>query len=615
MKQWLLLFCGVAFFSASMAQKTYQYSIDLNKVDNDQITVDLKTPVITSDSILFHLPKMVPGTYAIHNYGSYIQDLVAFDKAGRPLEVIKKDKNSWLIKNARSLARIQYKVDDTWDTPSIKEDIFEPAGTNIAKDSIYAINTFGFFGYFNGLTELPFEVSIQKPEGFFGATSLSRSVKSTAKTDVFTATNYHFLADAPMLYAKPDTATLKIGQTNVLIAVYSPNNKLKASYTATQLKPVLEAQKNYLGGKLPVNNYAFLIYLSNNPMLMRYGALEHSFSSFYYLPENMEAEELAKNIKDVASHEFLHIVTPLNIHSEEIGNFDYINPKMSKHLWLYEGLTEYAAHHAQVAGGLITEAAFLERMQEKIKTSRTRFNDTLAFTKLSLGALDKYKNQYENVYQKGALIGLCLDIQLRHWSNGKYGTQELMQDLSKQFGKNKSFKDQELFSIIGKLSNPSIEQFLTKYVDGPTPLPLDSVFQLVGIRFTPKDTVLMPEIGFGVGFAPIPNTDTLMVNSTIRITGLGKRVGLRSGDKLVQFNDQPFNMKTYMSLFQPYSTSAKAGDKVSWTVLRKNKDQNWEEKRLEATIQNEPKIEPTLKVEPNATTSQINIKKAWLHLK
>ena len=34
-------------------------------------------------------------------------------------------------------------------------------------------------------------------------------------------------------------------------------------------------------------------------------------------------------------------------HSEEIGNFDFQKPKMSRHLWLYEGLTEYAAHHTQ----------------------------------------------------------------------------------------------------------------------------------------------------------------------------------------------------------------------------------------------------------------------------
>jgi predicted metalloprotease with PDZ domain len=47
---------------------------------------------------------------------------------------------------------------------------------------------------------------------------------------------------------------------------------------------------------------------------------------------------------DVVSHEFFHIVTPLSIHSKEIQDFDYNDPKMSQHLWMYEGVTEYFAN-------------------------------------------------------------------------------------------------------------------------------------------------------------------------------------------------------------------------------------------------------------------------------
>jgi predicted metalloprotease with PDZ domain len=43
------------------------------------------------------------------------------------------------------------------------------------------------------------------------------------------------------------------------------------------------------------------------------------------------------------THEFFHIVTPLSIHSKEIQDFDY-NDKMSEHLWMYEGVTEYFAN-------------------------------------------------------------------------------------------------------------------------------------------------------------------------------------------------------------------------------------------------------------------------------
>ena len=55
------------------------------------------------------------------------------------------------------------------------------------------------------------------------------------------------------------------------------------------------------------------------------------------------------------------------MHSNEIHYFDFNTPKMSKHLWMYEGVTEYFANLFQVNQGLITEDAFYRRMDDKIK--------------------------------------------------------------------------------------------------------------------------------------------------------------------------------------------------------------------------------------------------------
>ena len=103
------------------------------------------------------------------------------------------------------------------------------------------------------------------------------------------------------------------------------------------IRELLEAQRNYLRGTLPVNKYAFLIYLSDKRNHTgANGALEHSYSSVYYMWER-DNEAIAGQLRDIAAHEFFHIVTPLNIHAEQIHDFDYNNPEMSRHLWLYEG--------------------------------------------------------------------------------------------------------------------------------------------------------------------------------------------------------------------------------------------------------------------------------------
>ncbi len=143
----------------------------------------------------------------------------------------------------------------------------------------------------------------------------------------------------------------------------------------------------------------------------------------------------------MAAHEFFHILTPLSVHSEEIQYFDFTDPKMSEHLWLYEGSTEYHAHKAQLQAKLIPVDRFLSVMGTKITRSRMGFNDTLPFTFMSKHVLEPtYEKQYGNVYEKGALISLCLDVKLRQLSGGKYGLINLILDLSAKYGKGKPFK-------------------------------------------------------------------------------------------------------------------------------------------------------------------------------
>jgi len=106
---------------------------------------------------------------------------------------------------------------------------------------------------------------------------------------------------------------------------------------------------------------------------------------------------------------------------------------MSEHLWLYEGVTEYNAHYIQLREGLINFDTYLNIFKEKMESSMS-FDDKLPFTELSKGALDKYASQYLNVYQKGALIGMCLDILIRNETNGENGLQDVINILLQRYG-------------------------------------------------------------------------------------------------------------------------------------------------------------------------------------
>ncbi|RIJ34134.1 peptidase M61 [Pontibacter oryzae] len=523
----------------------------------------------------------------------------------------KMDVNRWKILDATRLDKITYWVDDSFDTPKREDVLFEPGGTNIEEGENFLLNTFGFVGYFGGMKQLPYQLNITKPKGFYGSTPL-KATATTDSLDTYELPNYVDLADSPLMYNRPDTTVLNLGETEVLVSVYSPSGRVTSQPIAANVKSILEAQRSYLGGTLPVDKYAFLIYVPERVGKSgSFGALEHSYSSVYFLPEMPEAQ-FSSTVRDVAAHEFFHIVTPLNIHSEEIGNFDFINPKMSKHLWLYEGVTEYFASHVQAYESLYDTDTFLEKLREYILTSKAYYNDTLPFTQMSAGVLDKYEKEYGNVYQKGALIGLVLDVKLRELSQGKYGLRNLMLDLSKTYGKQNAFKDEELFDKIAELTYPEIREFFTKYVEGSEPLPLEETFRKVGVLYEPVATREVVSYG---GFAPGFDEDTgkIKVADTSDMDSFGRKVGFQTGDLLLQLNGIEITPQNIRELLSDTLQSMKPGQKISFVVGRKNDDGEIKEKKLKgkATVTRRQQ-QHVLKVNPAATQEQLQLRDAWL---
>ena len=569
-----LLLPFILFCLSSTADNDYRYFINLKKVVDDKVSVRLIPPDFSTNEIEFSFPAMVPGTYEVYDFGRYISNFKVTGKNGALINIVKKDVNTWKLSPASQIAEITYEVDDTFDKKDAQEDkqkvIFEPGGTNIDSDKNFCINTHGFFGYFKTLTARNFILEFDKPKDFYPSTGMSDIVINQDK-DIISIFDYHHLVDSPILYSKPDTTTVQVANTKVLVSSYSPGKKISAFFIAKTLKELLNVQKDYLGGELPVSKYAFLFYFSNRGTRSgSFGALEHSYSSFYVMPE-VDSNFIRQEIRDVAAHEFFHIVTPLNIHSKEIGDFDFNDPKMSEHLWLYEGMTEYAAHHAQAKGGLTDVDQLLNTMMTKYENSLTQYNDTMSFTWMSKNVLDaNIHKQYNNVYEKGAVIGMCLDILLRHYSEGKYGTQDLMKDLSKKYGKDKAFNDADIFNDIEKLTYPEIGTFLRRYVAGKEPLPMKEVFDKIGIGFEKEKisyefTFGNPDLDYN------ENTQRLFVSGIWSLDEFGKKLGYKSGDEISKLNGKELKMESAKEVIADYFTNVKEGDDVTVEVYRPKK--------------------------------------------
>ncbi len=547
--------------------------IDLVNVKDDKVMVTVTPQPFKTDNVTFFIPKTVPGTYSADNYGQYIEGFKAYDKKGKELIVTHDDLNSWKIAGAKNLAKVTYWVNDTYDTEAGKEDkVFSPSGTNILAGQNFMLNTHGFVGYFEGAVESPYELTVNHPAELWGATSMTDADKSNT-VDVFTAKRYAELLENPIMYSKPDYTTFKVDDMDILISVFSPSGKVKAADVTPQMETMMRAQKKFLGTINSTKKYSVLIYLSTAGQddAQGYGALEHPTCTTVVLPEQMESDYLKSTLKDVVSHEFFHIVTPLTVHSKEIQFFDFNNPKMSEHLWMYEGITEYFANLFQVNQGLINEDEFYQRMATKIANSK-RYDDTMPFTQMSRNVLDKpYKDQYANVYEKGALIAMCIDIQMRESSGGKEGILSLMRKLGSEYGNNKPFNDSELFTKVTELSYPAVGEFLKTYVSGNTPINYDEYFAKMGVVKTTTSAPGHPFIkGQQEAYINI-NQDRKIFLTDVTGNKFFETLGLKEGDVLVSVNGTDYSYENVYDLLE-VASKWKDGDDITIKYTRDGKE-------------------------------------------
>ncbi len=547
----LLYGCGSTKALLAADNSPVVVHIDLVNVTDDKVMVKVNPGVFTAEVVSFYMPKTVPGTYSTDNYGKYIEDFKAFGYDGEELSVVKADENTWRISNGKSLNKVSYWVNDTYDSEGEEEEaVFSPSGTNILAGENFVLNLHGFVGYFKGLQEVPYTLHIDKPSVLMPTTSLQKKMSENAVStkDVFSAGRYFEVIDNPIMYSKPNSETFLINDISVTLSLYSPNGTYTAASLKDRIEKMMSAQKAFLGDIDGTKQYSILLYLSQMGAADAngFGALEHHTSTVVVLPEAMQKERLEQAMVDVVSHEFFHIVTPLNVHSEEIQYFDFNEPKMSQHLWMYEGTTEYFSNLFQIQQGLIDDAEFYERVMGKISNAKG-YNDALSFTEMSKNVLEEpYKAEYANVYEKGALINMALDISLRELSNGEKGVLWLMKELSEKYGDMTPFEDEKLIDEIVAMTYPEIRAFFDAHVLGDTPIDYSSYFAKVGLAYGSVEQscgrfFLDQEVPF---IDADPSKDNaIFVRKGIALSSFLTDLGAQGGDVIKTINGTPITME------------------------------------------------------------------------
>ncbi len=580
----LLLFLINFACPGTQAQGKYSISLDLTSISGDRVKVSIVPPHITDKEIRYIMPAFIPGSYFRKDFGRFVSDMIVVTKNGNFLDIKKEGENVFAIRNKgeEEIAKIEYFISDSWDmekpNPSMSDEefnyVFQPGGTNIQSGKNFVINHYGYFGYIDGHKDLPYELIIQKPASMYGSTTLPRK-KGTATKDFFTAENYTKLVDNPILYCVPDTTSFTVDSTHISISVYSENGIVKSKALTYYLMMLASAVRDDLG-KLPVKQYSFIMYFASpeNQSMTKYGgfgAMEHNYCSFYFLPEIARADSLDGIIKQFVPHNFMHILTPLNIHSDKFDEFDFKHVPQSAHLWMYEGVTEYLSNVIQLKDSLMTEEEFMDIFREKMDRANTYPNVSLMDMSRDLNKKIN-RDAFMNVFDKGAVLALMMDVRLNELSNGKIGLKDVLLKLSQKYGSNKSFKDDSLFEEIIKLTYPEMRSFFDDYLIANKPVPYKDYFNKLGMNYYP--TLIDTVWSFGKFTMAVDQAHDELVVLKVEP---GNLFGLEKGDFLLSVDDAPMNLYTFEIIMDPIY-KAKNGHKVTLGYRR-----GTEKFRVEAT--------------------------------
>ncbi len=551
-------------FTGTVANAQSVYQVDLKA---DGATVEHRgfaapdANLADGFSATYHLPKTVPGTYATLDYGRFVTDFTAVDARGNALKVKKMGNNSWEVRGSSAPVAVRYTVASIMELKVKKDKIFEPASTFHDDQKGSVLNGGGVYGFWTGQERGPVTVDLGTPQGWFAATSLEGEVLGDRTKLV--AQSYHALLDNPVLLTKPDTAGFWVANTRVTVAVLDLNGTARAAEFKRELEADMAAVARFLP-QLPVDRYTFLtmvgdfrwagdILFSGKPSVggilkvvralsqQGFGALEHNTSSVYYLGDFGSGERMPdelrveKQLLDAAVHEFMHIITPLGLHAPAIHDFDYANPTMSQHLWLYEGVTEYFAQLIRYQGGRLTEKEYLDAMRGKLIQGEKFPNRKFSFTEMSRNVLDKpYKDAYLHVYDRGAVMAWLIDAQIRGAHDGQRTLIDVIMALHAQYGPDRAFDETGFFDAFCEVAEvPGLRAFFARHVEGREPLPYADALKLVGLEYRAQGSEVKALNPLEAGKNDLKvKASNLGMNRVVKKVGPNEWAGLKAGDEV-----------------------------------------------------------------------------------
>lgn len=549
---------------------------------NKDHTIDVKMPVWAPGSYLIReFPKNVEGFHAKGN--------------GDELKSFKTNKNTWRIQADKAEnIEINYRVY-----------AFEISVRTSFIDASHAfLSSTGIFMHIDKKIDYPAEVTIiPHPTWEKISTGLE---KVHGKKNTFYAPNFDILFDSPIEVGNQDIFHFTASGVDHEVAMVGGGNYDKETLTRDITK-IIENQ-TLVFGENPNKRYVFIVHNYESGG----GGLEHLNSTVLGASRNNYTNKIGyTNFLGLVSHEYFHIWNIKRLRPENLGPFNYDAENYTTNLWISEGFTAYYDNITLRRAGLIDESEYLRMLANDINSVENRPGDTIQTLKEA--SFDAWIKQYrpnENsfnttvtYYNKGALIGLLLDLKILHATNGQKGLDAVMKAMYDLYYTqvDRGFTEEEFFSMAEKIAGVSLKDIF-RYVDSASTIDYNSYLNYAGLELI--DVAENLEIT-DLGVRASNQNGRLIVTSVISGSGAWKD-GINVRDELISINNIRVSSNEDIDNLL---ISSKPGDKYQVLVSR-----DGILKTLNVTLGlNKAKrylIMPLVEV----SKDQLEIKNAWLNL-
>jgi len=455
-----------------------EYRLEIPAPAQQWVHVTMTVPRPTGLRSEVAMPAWTPGSYMVRDHARHVDGVEAKDLRGRPLRLHRIDKQTWRVDHGVGGFTLSYRV------------FADEAGvrTSFVDDRHATLNGSSIFMYLVKGTGRPATVELVLPAGWQAHTALERPV---ADLPLFIAPDYDTLVDSPMELGNPELRAFDVAGARIELVFSAPaGSNADTARIAADLQKVVAAFARMMDG-LPLRRYVFLVLADETGD----GGLEHAASTLLRVPRDMFADEAGyRRLANLGAHEFFHLWNVKRLRDVALRPYDYRGEDYTRLLWFHEGFTETMEQQALVRAGLVEGEVYLRELATGWAAYlRKPGRNHAPLGELSFDAWTKaYKpspshgNTQISYYEKGYLLGICLDLELRvrsaqHAQQGSLAG--LFRRLMVSHGSTgKGLTQADIVAAASAEAAEPMDVFFARHVDGTAELPLPELLTQVGVR-------------------------------------------------------------------------------------------------------------------------------------